>query len=75
MLRYIVHKIIKHTRVITMNTRLNTCILTVFSFTLPGNASPRLMQRVLYIVDLALWMKWSGFSLVNRNCSVPTMWI
>jgi hypothetical protein len=56
-----------------MNTRLNIVMLTVFSLTLRGDASPRLMQRFLHIVDLALWMKWSGFSLANRNCSVPTM--
>ena len=50
-----------------MNTRLNTVILTVFSFTLRGDVSPRLMQRFLHIVDLALRMKWSGFSLANRK--------
>jgi hypothetical protein len=65
----------EHTCVITMNTRLNTCILAVFSVTLRGKASPRLMQLFSYIVDLVIWAKWFAFSLANRNCSVPAMWI
>jgi hypothetical protein len=44
MMWYIVLKLIKHARVITMNTRLSTGILTFFSLILRSSVSSRLMQ-------------------------------
>ena len=52
MMRYIAVKLIKHAFVYTMNTRLNTCILTVFSLTYRDNASPRLIQLFFCIQSI-----------------------